>query len=39
MIMDLYIYLNQNHSITKLNNGFWISGRTFSPQKFIYRLP
>ena len=35
MIMDTYIDLNQDHFITKLNNCFLISGRTFSPQKFI----
>ena len=29
------IYLNQGHFVTKLNNGFLISGRTFYPQKFI----
>ena len=35
MIMDRCIYLNQDHFVTKLNNGFWISGRTFYPQKLI----
>ena len=35
MIMDRCIYLNKGHFVTKLNNGFLISGRTFYPQKFI----
>ena len=35
MIMDRCIYLNHGHFVTKLNNGFLISGRTFYPQKFI----
>ena len=35
MIMDRCIYLNQGHFVTKLNNGFLISGRTFYPQKCI----
>ena len=35
MIMDRCIYLNQDHFVTKLNNGFWISGSTFYPQKLI----
>ena len=33
--MDRCIYLNQGHFVTKLNNGFLISGRTFYPQKSI----
>ena len=33
--MDRYVYLNQDHFITKLNNCFLISVRTFSPQKLI----
>ena len=35
MIMDRCIYLNQDHFVTKLNNCFLISGRTFYPQKLI----
>ena len=31
MIMDRCIDLNQDHFVTKLNNGFLISGRTFYP--------
>ena len=35
MIMDRCIYLNQDHFVTMLNNGFLISGRTFYPQNLI----
>ena len=35
MITDRCIYLNQDHFVTKLNNCFLISGRTFYPQKLI----
>ena len=35
MIMDRCIYLNQDHFVTKLNNGFEFVGGSFTPKSSL----